>query len=73
LAQTFSLLIGVVACAALAACAVGPDYQPPVTPMPATFVAAPAKTAKLASGRRDAVWSTPHNGGALCATVSSNP
>ena len=53
LAQTFSLLIGVVACAALAACAVGPDYQPPDTPMPATFVAAPAKTAKLPSGRRD--------------------
>jgi hypothetical protein len=73
LTQTFSVLIGVVACAALAACAVGPDYQPPDTPMPATFVAAPAKTAKL-SGRRDAaVRSTPHNGGALCATASSNP
>jgi outer membrane protein TolC len=41
------------ACASLAACAVGPDYRPPEMVMPATFVATSAKAANLASGRRD--------------------
>ena len=41
------------------------------TPMPATFVAAPPKTAKLTSGRATAARSIPRNGGALCATASS--
>jgi NodT family efflux transporter outer membrane factor (OMF) lipoprotein len=50
LAPIFSLLLGATACGSLAACAVGPDYQPPDTPMPANFVAASA-TAKPAGGR----------------------
>ena len=45
-------LLGVLACGGLAACAVGPDYRPPDTPMPASFVALSAPNLKSANGRR---------------------
>jgi outer membrane protein TolC len=45
------LLFGVIACFGLAACAVGPDYQPPDPPMPANFVAA-SSADKPAGGHR---------------------
>jgi NodT family efflux transporter outer membrane factor (OMF) lipoprotein len=51
LARIASLVFDAMTCASLAACAVGPDYHPPDMPMPATFVAAKAKIAKVASGR----------------------
>jgi NodT family efflux transporter outer membrane factor (OMF) lipoprotein len=52
LARIRSFLLGVLACGGLAACAVGPDYRPPDTPMPASFVALSAPNLKSANGRR---------------------
>src|SRR5271156_837453 len=37
----------------LAGCAVGPDYQPPATPIPASFAGASATKAELASNKGD--------------------
>ena len=42
-APLIRLLGAAAVCAALAACAVGPDYQPPDAPVPENFVAAAAK------------------------------
>ena len=42
--------LGAVACAALASCAVGPDYHPPDAPMPANFV--PASSISASSDHR---------------------
>ena len=42
--------VGAMACFGLAACAVGPDYLPPDTPMPANFAAA-SSAAKVLGGR----------------------
>jgi NodT family efflux transporter outer membrane factor (OMF) lipoprotein len=49
-ARLCSPFIGLMACLGLGACAVGPDYLPPDTPMPANFVAV-SSAAKPASGR----------------------
>ena len=43
-------LLGVMACAGLASCAVGPDYRPPEPPLPEGFVA--ASSLKVADDRR---------------------
>jgi len=54
LARLCALMLGATACAALAACTVGPDYQPPETPIPGNFVAAAqARIAKPAGDRHD--------------------
>ena len=42
--------LGALACAALASCAVGPDYHPPEAPMPANFV--PASSISASSDHR---------------------
>jgi len=45
--------LGVVVGSALAGCAVGPDFQPPVTPVPAIFAGADASIADRATDRGD--------------------
>src|ERR1700723_1332294 len=47
------LALGFLVSSALAGCAVGPDYQPPATPIPADFVGAAATKAELASNNGD--------------------
>ena len=49
-ARRWVALVGVMACAALASCAVGPDYRPPDPPMPANFV--PASSLKALNDHR---------------------
>ncbi len=47
------LALGFLVSSALAGCAVGPDYQPPATPIPARFAGASAAKAELASNKGD--------------------
>jgi NodT family efflux transporter outer membrane factor (OMF) lipoprotein len=44
---------GLIAAAALAGCAVGPDFQPPAPPLPASFAGASAANAARPNGRGD--------------------
>jgi NodT family efflux transporter outer membrane factor (OMF) lipoprotein len=61
----FAAFIGVAACAALASCAVGPDYLPPEPPLPANFV--PASSLKASNDHRSVFpvtaqwWRTLHD------------